>query len=143
MKLEIKANFDFGKMANKLPKVIDKFLNESYADVVATDSKKFIESGKVKPALEDSTIELRKTKPPYPGGKKPLYATGALAKSLSKTKKGLRMKSYGTLHHEGYTTSDRSWIKNKVVKPRPFLQVDNLSKITSKFYDALKVARKK
>jgi len=48
MKLEIKANFDFGKMANKLPKVIDKFLNESYADVVAKDSKKFIESGKVK-----------------------------------------------------------------------------------------------
>ena len=143
MKLEIKANFDFGKMANKLPKVIDKFLNESYADVVAEDSRKFIESGKVKPALRDSTIELRKTKEPYPGGKKPLYATGALANSLSKSKKGLRMKSYGTLHHEGFTTGKESWIPGKTVRPRPFLQVDNLSKIISKFYDALKVARKK
>ena len=141
MKLEIKANFDFGKMANKLPKVIDKFLNESYADVVATDSKKFIESGKVKPALKDSTKEIRKKR--GQSGTKPLYATGALAKSLSKTKEGLRMKSYGTLHHEGYKTGKKSWIPDKVVKPRPFLQVNNLSKITSKFYDALKVARRK
>ena len=140
MKLEIKANFDFGKMANKLPKIIDKFLNESYADVVAKDSRKFIESGRVKPVLNQSTKEIRKKRGQ---GIKPLYATGALANSLSKSKKGLRMKSYGTLHHEGFTTGKKSWIPDKEVKPRPFLQVDNLSKITSKFYNALKVARKK
>ena len=143
MKLEIKANFDFGKMANKLPKIIDKFLNESYADVVAKDSKKFIESGRVTPQLNDSTIEIRKNRKPYVGGSKPLYATGALANSLSKSKDGLKMKGYGAVHHSGFTTGSRSMIPNKIVRPRPFLQVDNLSKITSKFYDALKVARKK
>ena len=133
MKLEIKANFDFGKMATKLPKIIDKFLNESYADVVAKDSRKFIESGQVTPPLKKSTIKKR-TRDGY--GTKPLYRTGDLAKSISKSKKGLRMKGYGTLHHEGFV-----W--GKSIDPRPFLQVDNLSKITSKFYDALKVARKK
>ena len=46
------------------------------------------------------------------------------------------MKGYGTLHHRGFV-----W--GKSIKPRPFLQVNNLSKITSKFYDALKDARKK
>ena len=54
MKLEIKTNFDFGKMADQLPKVIDKFLNDSYAGVVAQDSKKFIESGRVSPPLGEN-----------------------------------------------------------------------------------------
>jgi len=141
MKLEIKANFDFGKMANKLPKVIDKFLNESYADLVSKDSRDFITNGQVKPALKKSTKEIRKKR--NQSGTKPLYATGALVRSIRKTKNGIRMKSYGTLHHEGYKTGDGSWIEGKTVKPRPFLQVNNLSKITSKFYDALKLARKK
>jgi phage gpG-like protein len=142
MKLKIKANFDFGKMASKLPKVIDKFLNESYADVVAKDSKKFIESGKVRPTLsKESTKEIRKKR--GQNTTKPLYATGALANSLSKSKKGLRMKSYGTLHLEGFRTAKSSMIPLKDVRARSFLQVDNLSKITSKFYDALELARKK
>jgi len=140
MKLEIKTNFDFGKMANKLPKVIDKFLNESYAGVVAQDSKKFIESGQVKPKLsKESTIPIR-TRDGF--SKKPLYRTGTLADSITKSKKGLQMKSYGTLHHSGYSPTG-GWIKGKTVPPRPFLQVNNLSKIINKLFNALKVARKK
>ena len=133
MKLEIKTNFDFGKMADQLPKVIDKFLNDSYAGVVAQDSKKFIESGSVKPKLKESTLRKR-SRDGY--GTKPLYRTGELANSISKSKDGLKMKGYGTLHHKGFV-----W--GKSIDPRPFLQVNNLSRIISKFFDALKTARKK
>ena len=133
MKIEIKANFDFGKMANALPKVIDKFLTESYADVVAEDSRKFIKSGQVLPELEPATIKRRERNNPPITGTDPLDATGALVKSIQKSKDGLRMKSYGTLHQEGF----------KNVPARPFLQVNNLSKIESKFHNALRVARKK
>jgi hypothetical protein len=133
MKLEIKTNFDFGKMADQLPKVIDKFLNDSYAGVVAQDSKKFIESGRVSPPLKESTVKKR-LRDGY--GTKPLYRTGDLANSISKSKNGLEMKGYGTLHHKGFV-----W--GKSIDPRPFLQVNNLSRIISKFFDALKTARKK
>ena len=133
MKLEIKTNFDFGKMANELPKIIEKTI-QRYSRSAAQGSKEAIDRG-VSPALLQSTIDRRKRR--GTGGSKPLYETGNLYRSIKGTSEGLEMKGYGFLHHIGDL--------HPKTPQRQFIEVSKkqVMPVFDKFKKDLKTARKK
>ncbi len=109
MKLEIEVNFDFGRLARELPKIIEKS-SQRYARSSEKGSKENIDKG-VSPKLEDATLARRKRR--GTGGRKPLFETGALYRSIKGTSEGLTLNRYGWYHHSGDLKAG--------TKPRPFI----------------------
>ncbi len=99
MELKIKLNFDFGKLARQMPKVIREYKTE-YAQGTAEGSKKNIDNG-LSPSLEKSTKEIRKLK--NVSGTKPLKASGDLYNSIKSNSSQLKFLKYGQYHREGFT----------------------------------------
>ena len=118
MKLDISVNFDFGKLASDMPKIIEKY-TQRYARSAEEGSKENIDRG-VTPKLKDQTLKRRKRR--GTGGTKPLFETGSLYGSIKGTSEGLEMLRYGYLHHIGDLkpgTPKRMFIETskKTVKP--------------------------
>tara|TARA_R100000995_G_scaffold84601_1_gene63853 strand:- start:3525 stop:3950 length:426 start_codon:yes stop_codon:yes gene_type:complete len=118
MKVDISVNFDFGKLGNEMPKIIEKY-TQRYARSSEEGSKENIDRG-VSPELKQQTINRRKRK--GTGGRKPLFETGNLYRSIKGTSEGLVMLKYGYLHHIGDLkpgTPRRMFIETskKTVKP--------------------------
>tara|TARA_R100000654_G_scaffold35468_2_gene60920 strand:- start:1293 stop:1718 length:426 start_codon:yes stop_codon:yes gene_type:complete len=97
MKLKISVAVDFNKLANEMPKIIEK-TTQRYARSAERGSKEAINKG-VKPKLKESTIARRKRK--KTGGSKPLFETGSLFRSIKGTSEGLTLNEYGFFHHTG------------------------------------------
>ena len=130
MKLQIKTTFNFGKLANQMPKILEKHMQRT-ARSSAQGAKENISKG-LSPPLKKSTIEIRKQR--GTGGTKPLFETGSLHKSIKGTSEGLEMLSYGIHHQYGFTPKqipfkiakgEQEWFKpNKKgikVSARPFI----------------------
>ena len=109
MKLQIKTTFNFGKLASKMPKIIEKHMQRTGRSS-AQGAREAIEKG-VSPKLEKTTIERRKRA--GTGGTKPLFETGELFRSIKGTSEGLEMWDYGLYHHQGH--------KKGHFPPRPFI----------------------
>ena len=75
---KVKITYNAGKLADKMPKIIQKHMGR-YARSSATGAKENIDKG-VSPKLVQRTIDVRKSKGIV--GTKPLYETGYLHKSL-------------------------------------------------------------
>jgi len=99
MKLTIKTNFSFGKLADSMPDLIDDYLG-GYAKEAEKGTKENIDKG-LSPDLEESTIQTRQHRGQPTD--KPLYATGRLYSSIKANKNTLSMKGYGKLHHDGFS----------------------------------------
>ena len=136
MKLEIRVGIDFGKLANEMPKIIDKTLEDAVEGSVEATRKK-IDSGSLK-ALKDSTVDIRSHR--GQAGDKPLYASGTLYKSLKRKKDSLSMAYYGKYQEEGFKPKRIPIIRekdNKIVYPlnkgnirvpaRPFIEIGEAS----------------
>lgn len=123
MQLEIKVGVDFGKLANEMPKIIDKTLEDAVEGSVEASRNKIDEG--LQPTLKKSTREIRTKR--GQSTDKPLYASGALYKSIRKDKNRLKMKGYGGLHEEGFITDSKSMIPNKNVPARPFISIGKIS----------------
>ena len=106
MKLEIKSNFSFANLSQKLPKILEKHLQRT-ARSSAQGAREVIESGKLT-RLAKSTIERRKRR--GTGGSKPLFETGSLFRSIKATSEGLKMNEYGMWHHTGNKRPERPFI---------------------------------
>ena len=126
MKLKIRSNFSFSKLARALPGILEKHSASSGVGAVK-GIKNAIKTGKFD-ELEDSTIDIRKRgRSPNAGfmktkSKKPLIHTGRLLNSIRHEKDGIKMNKYGKYQNEGIkSTSDRSIIGGKKVPPRPFI----------------------
>ena len=132
MKLIVKTTFSFPKLVSEFPKIREKHMGR-VARSAEKGAKEAISKG-LKPKLEDSTLEIRKIR--KRGGSKPLFETGALFRSIKRSKGGLQMLEYGKYHNDGYTTSPKSMIKNKTVPPRPFIKTDD--KEILKSFDAFR-----
>lgn len=135
---EIKVNFDFGKLEKDLPNILKSYLNSDFAEKVVKASKEKIIKGKVTPKLESSTLKIRKRR--GTGGSKPLYETGKLYNSLNNSKNGLEVVGYAGEHLKGYTTSNKSMIKNKIVPARNFIAIPETSH--KKLVDKMKASMK-
>ena len=94
LKINISTNFDFGRLADRLPQIIKKAMSGTIENS-AKESKSAIASG-LSPPLKDSTKEIRKAR--GTGGSKPLLDTGKLYSSIKATKKGISFESYGQYH---------------------------------------------
>ena len=110
MKLQIRTTFDFGKLAQQMPKILEKHTQRT-ARSSATGAREAIDKG-VRPPLKKSTLERRKRA--GTGGSKPLFETGALHRSIRGTSEGLEMNTYGLYHHQGHSKGH--------FPARPFIQ---------------------
>tara|TARA_R100000781_G_C3975749_1_gene91779 strand:+ start:42 stop:509 length:468 start_codon:yes stop_codon:yes gene_type:complete len=127
---EVSVNFNFGRLSDKIESIIDKYLNDEFAEQVVKASKEKIKSGKVTPALSPTTIAIRQKR--GTGGSRPLYETGALHDSIKKTSDGIEAIGYAGKHLKGYVTSKKSMIKGKDVsvngkQPRNFIAIPKAS----------------
>ena len=153
VKLRVKSNFSFPKLANYITaKAFSTKAGQVLGSHIADSSREFIESGKVKPALKQSTVDIRSEF--GTGGSKPLHETGTLARSLKATKDGhLSMEHYGVYHLEGFkpkqipigvANGKKIFIKNtigKKVPPRNFISY-GMGKINKPFKQIMKDIRK-
>ena len=105
----ITTTFDFGKLRNKMPKILEKHMQRT-GRRSATGAREAIQKG-VSPKLEQSTLDRRKRA--GTGGSKPLFETGELFRSIKGTSEGLEMWDYGLYHHQGHKTGH--------FPPRPFI----------------------
>ena len=115
MKLKITTNFDFGKLASKLPDLLDNVVKDSIDSSVQA-SRDAIKSGKLQ-SLEKSTLEIRRHR--GISGSTPLYATGDLYKSIKRSKNGLEFKRYGAYQRKGFKPTRVPYINkyNKIAYP--------------------------
>jgi len=128
MKLKTTVNFDFGKLADTMPKIIEQHM-QRIARSAATGSKEAIDKG-VSPKLENSTIAKRKRD--GISGTKPLYRTGNLHRSIKGTSEGLEMLEYGVWHHKG--------IENRPMRKFIETSAKTVMPIFDKFKSALRKA---
>ena len=103
MRIKTEVTFDFGKLENKMPKIIEKYFQSAYRSS-AKGAKERIDKG-LSPPLKKSTIAIRKAR--GKGGTKPLYETGDLHRSIKGTSEGIEMNKYGIYHHKGFTPKKR------------------------------------
>ena len=134
MKLEIKTNFSFSKLANYVKS--DKFAQEQNKIVgsnVVEASKRFIKEGKVRPDILPITKEIKRRRG-SPTPDIPLMDKGNLVNSLKATKKGIMGAAYGRKHLEGDGVRPRNFIvfdKEKMQKPLDRL-IDAMNRIMKK-----------
>lgn len=133
---EIKVNFDFNRLEERIDSILKQFMNKSASKDIVKASKKKIKSGKVKPSLKPSTIAIRKKR--GTGGNTPLFETGQLHDSLKSTKDGIEVIDYAKNHLSGYTTSSDSMIPNKKVPERNFIEIPSIN--NRKLIDEMKQA---
>ena len=126
MKLRIKSNFSFSKLAKAMPGILEK--HSTGAGVGAVKSiKNAIKAGKFE-KLRDSTKDIRKRgRSPSAdfmktNSTKPLIHTSRLLNSIRVDKEGIKMNRYGEFQNDGYITKRTSMIGGAYkVPPRPFI----------------------
>ncbi len=110
MKIEVKYNIDFSKALKELEeKKLSETLNKEVTPKTVKLSKKFIESGNVKPRLSGFQRNYRKSI--GINQNKPLFMTGKLSKSLKPSSEGIKGVKYAKEHREGY-----EYMNNQVPK---------------------------
>ena len=127
MKLEIGTNFKFSKLARRINKITDKYVQRIKHDVVNT-AKQIINNKELKP-LSQMTINNRKRGRGW-GGKSvsptsddtPLKHTGKLYKSLKVTKEGIEGVDYALHHQFGKGVPQRKFFPISIHGKRGFLE---------------------
>jgi hypothetical protein len=130
-KIFIETNFSFPKLVSRYKKLIENASKDLHKALART-SKKMLKQGAVVPSLTNkarSKAEFAKY------GRKPLYKTKALYKSIKGDKEGLHLLEYGRMHNYGEG-------KNK---EREFIKFDEetQNKITEEFINGIDKALKK
>jgi len=136
MKLEIKTNFSFSKLANYVKSgKFDEEQSKIVGSNIVESSKKFIREGKVRPDIKQITKDIkRRRRPPSPTPDIPLMDTGNLVNSLRATKEGIMGAAYGRKHLEGDGLPVRNFIvidEEKMQKPLNRL-IDKMNRIMKK-----------
>ena len=168
--ISVKKNFNFRKLANKLPDIIEDNLNILGAHInraiqdgidngkdieghsfesLSTESTTKIRSGS-SPLLDSGT--LRKTKLTKATKANPVFLIEMVGKSKAtlprlkgkKVKRKSPGKIYGAFHNQkgGYTTSPKSAIPNKFVPQRKWFGIPNSALPGGNEYDKATVNRK-
>ena len=113
MKLEIKSNFSFSKLANRVDDIIENYMDKS-KNSLALSARETIKSGNLK-KLKPSTLHIRKHGLSPKRGKtsstKPLIHTGSLLSTIKATDDGVEMAGYGRHHLNDYKIVSNSWTR--------------------------------
>ena len=130
MKLAIKTNFDFGKLASQIDTLVAQAVKDT-SKGVAESAKKYIKSGQVTPDITPYTKKRRKARgnPTSP----PLYEYGKLHNSIKPVDGGIEMNGYGLAHQKGMgRLPERKFIFPQITK-----------EVVSKFINNMKKAMRK
>ena len=130
-KILIETNFDFSKLVRRYKK-LEKKANTDIYKAAAKTSKKMLKQGVVVPSLTNKS----RTKAEFAKyGRKPLYKTRALYKSIKGDSKGLHMLEYGRMHNYGEGEN----------RQREFIKIDEeaQNKFTEEFIEGIHEALKK
>tara|TARA_Y100000310_G_scaffold297976_1_gene331455 strand:- start:878 stop:1372 length:495 start_codon:yes stop_codon:yes gene_type:complete len=136
VKLQIRTTFDFGKLANKIENILEKY-TKNFSKASSSGIKTALETGSYEP-LSDTTIDIRERGISPNSGKiatgstKPLIHTGRLLSSIKPKKDGVEMNKYGVYQNAGFTTTHNAFtgayfketgkqIANQKVPARPFI----------------------
>tara|TARA_R100001443_G_scaffold98843_1_gene105929 strand:- start:248 stop:730 length:483 start_codon:yes stop_codon:yes gene_type:complete len=136
-----------------------KTLLRIFAEEIAQSSKNYITQGKVKPTLNDSTLDHRRKRGIV--NQKPLFFRRNLRDSIKATDNGISFARYGQLHREGYEVANSAYARyhgfyDKVLKkgrnvpPREFISYEAddkekekiLRKVKRRFVNEVNKARK-
>jgi len=118
---------DFIFAKSRVHKLIEQSYNIAYADAAKIakerlDKSEDFRGGNLK-ELQPITRQVRRLR--GRAGSRPLVDTGSLKNSIKLVKEkgrmGLTFNKYGIYHNEGYETSPKSMIPNKLVPARPFI----------------------
>ena len=108
MRVVIETNFSFPNLLKKYKK-IKKKMDTGVYNAAAKPARELLKKGKVLPPL---TKKSRSKGEFAKYGKKPLYKTRALYKSIKGNTKGLHMLEYGKMHNDGFgKNTQREFIK--------------------------------
>tara|TARA_R100001463_G_scaffold99151_1_gene153605 strand:- start:237 stop:647 length:411 start_codon:yes stop_codon:yes gene_type:complete len=114
-KIFIETNFSFPKLARKFKSIEKKSRADLYKKE-AKSAKKMLSQGKVKPPLTKSNPMSRSKAEFAKYGKKPLYKTKVLYKSIRGDEEGLHMIEYGRMHNNGEGRNTQRRFVNKFDK---------------------------
>ena len=125
MRVVIETNFSFPNLVKKYKK-LSKKMNTDIYKATAKASREMLKKGQVVPPLTKksrSKAEFAKY------GRKPLYKTRALYKSIKGNSKGLHMLEYGQMHNDGFGKNTR----------REFIKIDEeeQNKLTEAIFQEL------
>lgn len=130
MEIKVKVNFDFGKLASSMPKIIDTYIN-GYVKETEVQTKKNIDSSKDK---FGSSLKIN-----YRKGQ-PLFDTGSMYNSIKQNKKNLIIKKYGYFHDRGRVPNLRSTTNtSNFIDTTP----ENKEKIDKRFIESVRSSLKK
>ena len=129
MKIKLSKYIYFDSLLKKFEqKGFKNKLKDFMNDEIAKSSRKYIRDGRVSPALEPITIKTRKNK-----GPEPLLDTGALARSIKPTKKGIKYLDYGNFPRREFisiraNSAEKNKITSKVARRLAKLIKQNVGK---------------
>ena len=133
MKISVKTNFDFSKLANALPDVINKYL-EGYAEDTVKGTRRNIDNGS---GADGKSLSLGASS--YRAGQQALYNTGEMYNSLKRNKNVFFIKEYGYRHNQGeYPTVSGTNVRNFIGTTK-----ENKEKIDKNFMSSVQKALRK
>ena len=98
MEIQVKIDFDFEHPSRNMKRIMSEFTEKALPNV-EKQLKNNITDFKGAP-ISQTTATVRRIRNNM--SKKPLIDSGALLKSIKKTKKGISFKKYGVFQDEGY-----------------------------------------
>ena len=130
MKLQVKSNFSFSKLAKEMPNILKKY-SEGAGKGAASGIKNALEKGSYD-RLKDSTTDIRRrgqspsARFMKTNSKKPLIHTGRLRDSIRQGKDGVKMLEYGVDQNDGFKVASSVFSRKfhtvvTTVAPRPFI----------------------
>ena len=130
MKLQVKSNFSFSKLAKEMPNILKKY-SEGAGKGAASGIKNALEKGSYD-RLKDSTTDIRRrgqspsARFMKTNSKKPLIHTGRLRDSIRQGKDGVKMLEYGVDQNDGFKVASSGFSRKfhtvgKKVPHRPFI----------------------
>lgn len=130
------VNIRFDKLVKRLQSESSKeLLLRLFAEEIAESSKKYITQGKVKPDLNNSTMDHRERIKKKATAMKPLFFSRNLRDSIKPTNRGVSFAGYGQKHREGYSVAGSKYadtfnFTGRTVPPREFISyfADNSEK---------------
>ena len=127
MDIKVSVNFDFGKLANQMNKIIGDYTS-GYAKDTVQGTRNNIDRGI---GADGEKLKLGKTS--YRAGQQALYNTGDMYNSLKSSKNTLTINKYGYGHHKQDFSIVKPPVKGTNVKNFIGTTEENKQKLDKKF----------
>tara|TARA_R100000152_G_C6778913_1_gene210019 strand:- start:426 stop:842 length:417 start_codon:yes stop_codon:yes gene_type:complete len=134
MDIKVSVNFDFGKLANQMDKIIGDYTS-GYAKDTVQGTRNNIDRG-----IGADGAKLKLGEKSYRAGQQALYNTGDMYNSLKSKGNTLTINKYGYGHHKQDFSIVKPPVKGTNVKNFIGTTKDSKQKLDKKFMESVKKA---